>query len=77
VDRYRSALSDFHTEATDTTEQGDKLAIRFKTTGKRDNVPFVFGGANILHIEGNRVVEDRVYFDATGVKARLARAQTA
>lgn len=31
-----SALSGFHTEATDTIEQGDKLASRFNTAGKRD-----------------------------------------
>jgi hypothetical protein len=66
-----------YTEAVDTIEQGDKLAFRFKTTGKRDNAPFTFEGVNILRIEENRVVEDWVYFDATGVKGRLARAQTA
>jgi len=77
VNRYRRALSDFHTEATDTIEQGSKLAFRFKTTGRRDNAPFAFEGVNILRIDGDRVVEDWVYFDATGVKGRLARAQTA
>jgi ketosteroid isomerase-like protein len=77
VSRYRSTLSDFHTEATDTIEQGNKLVFRFKTTGKRDNSPMVFEGVNILRIEGSKVVEDWVYFDATAVKRRLARAQTA
>jgi ketosteroid isomerase-like protein len=77
INRYRSALSDFHTEAIDLIEQGDKLAFRFKTTGKRGNAPFVFEGVNILRIEGGRVVEDWVYFDATAVRGVLARAQTA
>lgn len=74
---YRSILSDFHTEATDTIEQGDKIAYRFKTTGQRDNTPIVFEGVNILRIEGGKVVEDWVYFDAAGVKGKLARSQTA
>ncbi|MGB2662970.1 MAG: ester cyclase [Candidatus Acidiferrum sp.] len=74
---YRNMLLDFHTEATDTIEQDDKIAYRFKTTGKRDNAPFVFEGVNILRMEGGKVVEDWVYFDATGVKGRLARVQTA
>jgi hypothetical protein len=56
-------------------EQGDRLAFRFKTTGTRDNSPFVFEGVNILRIEGDKVVEDWVYFDATGVRGRIARAQ--
>jgi ketosteroid isomerase-like protein len=77
VNRYRIGLSDFHTEAIDMIEQGDKLAFRFKTTGKRGNAPFVFEGVNILRIEGGRVVEDWVYFDATAVRGVLARAQTA
>ena len=77
VNRYRSALSEFHTEATDIIEQGNKLAFRFKTTGKRGQAPVTFEGVNILRIEGGRVVEGWVYFDATGVKGSLARAQTA
>jgi ketosteroid isomerase-like protein len=70
-------LFDFHTEAMDTIEQDDKIAYRFKTEGKRDNAPFVFEGVNVLRIEGGKVVEAWVYFDATGVKGRLARAPTA
>jgi ketosteroid isomerase-like protein len=77
INRYRSGLSDFHTEAIDVIEQGDKVAFRFKTTGRRGNAPFVFEGVNILHIEGGRVVEDWVYFDATAVRSVVARAQTA
>jgi len=77
ISRYRGGLSEFHTEAIDVIEQGDKVAFRFKTTGKRGNAPFVFEGVNILHIEGGRVVEDWVYFDATAVRSVLARAQTA
>jgi ketosteroid isomerase-like protein len=77
VKHYRNALSDFHTQATDTIEQGNKLAFRFKTTGKRGNAPFVFEGVDILRIEGNEVVEDWIYFDATAVRGSLARAQTA
>jgi ketosteroid isomerase-like protein len=75
ITHYRNGLSDFHTEAIDTIEQGDRLAFRFKTTGTRDNSPFVFEGVNILRIEGDKVVEDWVYFDATGVRGRIARAQ--
>ena len=77
VSRYRNSLSNFQTKATDTIEQGNKLAFRFKTMGKRNNAPFVFEGVNILRIEGNIVVEDWIYFDATAVRGRLAQAQTA
>ena len=74
---YRSVLSEFHTEAVDVIEQGDKLAFRFKTTGKRGNAPFIFEGVNIFRIEGHKFVENWVYFDATAVRSVLARAQTA
>jgi predicted SnoaL-like aldol condensation-catalyzing enzyme len=77
VNRYRSMLSGFHTEATDTIEQGDKVVFRFRTTGKRNNVPVVFEGVNILRIEGDKVVEDWVYFDVTGLQQKLAREQAA
>jgi ketosteroid isomerase-like protein len=77
VNRYRSSLSDFHTEVVDMIEQGDKLAFRFKTTGKRGNAPFIFEGVNILRIAGGRIAEDWVYFDATAVRSVVARAQTA
>ena len=77
VNRYRSSLSEFHTETIDMIEQGDKLAFRFKTTGRRGNAPFIFEGVNILRIEGGKIAEDWVYFDATAVRGVLARAQTA
>jgi predicted ester cyclase len=77
VSHQRSALPDFHTEAADTIEQGNKLVWRFKTTGKRNNSPFVFEGVNILRIEENKVVEDWLFFDATAIGGRLAQAQTA
>jgi ketosteroid isomerase-like protein len=77
VNRYRSSLSDFHTEVIDMIEQGDKLAFRFKTSGRRGNAPFIFEGVNILRIEGGKIVEDWVYFDATAVRSVVARAQTA
>lgn len=77
LSHQRSALSDFHTEAADTIEQGNKLVWRFKTTGKRNNSPFVFEGVNILRIEENKVVEDWLFFDATAIRGRLAQAQTA
>ena len=77
VSRYRNALSDFQTEAVDVIEQGNKLAYRFKTTGKRNNAPVMFEGVNILRIEGGRVVEDWVYLDANGSQLLLVRAQSA
>jgi ketosteroid isomerase-like protein len=77
VNRYRSNLSDFHTEVIDMIEQGDKLAFRFKTSGRRGNAPFIFEGVNILRFEGGKIVENWVYFDATAVRSVVARAQTA
>jgi len=73
----RSQWSDFHTEAIDTIEQGNKVVFRFKTTGKHNNSPVVFEGVNILRVEGGKVVEDWVYYDATGLHQKLARAKAA
>jgi predicted SnoaL-like aldol condensation-catalyzing enzyme len=77
VTRYRGALVHFHTEAVDIIEDGNKVALRFKTTGKRDGAPVTFEGVNILRIEGGKIVEDWVYFDATGLQRKLAKAQSA
>jgi predicted ester cyclase len=77
VSRYRNAIADFHTEAADTIEQGNKLVYRFKTTGKRDNAPVMFEGVEILHIEGGKIVEEWSYLDASGSQLKLARAQSA
>jgi predicted SnoaL-like aldol condensation-catalyzing enzyme len=77
VSRYRNALADFHTEAVDLIEQGNKLAYRFKTTGKRDNALVMFEGVNIFRIEGGKAVEDWVYLDPIGSQLLLARAQSA
>lgn len=77
VNRYRDGLSGFHTEAVALIEQGNNLAYRFKTTGKRDNAPVMFEGVNILRIEGGRVVEDWVYLDEAGSQLKFARAQSA
>lgn len=77
VTRHREGLANFHTEATDIIEQGNKVAFRFKTTGKSGNAPVVFEGVNILRIEGGKVAEDWVYFDATGVKNRIRQQQAA
>ena len=77
VSRYRNSLSDFHTEAIDPIEQGDKIAYRFRTTGRHNNARVVFEGVNIVRIEGGKVVEDWVFFDATGLQQKLARMQAA
>ncbi len=77
IRHYRETLADFQTESVDTIEQGNKVVFRFRTTGKKDNAPVLFEGVNILRIEGEKIVEDWVYFDATGVRANLARAQGA
>jgi predicted SnoaL-like aldol condensation-catalyzing enzyme len=73
IKRYRGILANFHTETTDIIEQGNKIAFRFKTTGKSKSGPVTFEGVNILHVEGNKIVEDWVYFDVAGVKNRLER----
>lgn len=77
VSQMRSQLSDFHSEAIDTIEQGNKVAFRFETTGRHNNAQVVFEGVNILRVEGGKVVEDWVYYDATGLHQKLARAKAA
>jgi predicted SnoaL-like aldol condensation-catalyzing enzyme len=77
IKRYRDSLANYQTEATDIIEQGDKIVFRFKTKGKGRSGPVVFEGVNILRIEGNKIVEDWVYFDVAGVKDRLRREKAA
>jgi predicted SnoaL-like aldol condensation-catalyzing enzyme len=77
IKRYRDNLADFHSEVPDIIEQGDRIAFRFKTTGKAHNGSVVFEGVNILRVEGNKIVEDWVYFDVTGLKDRLRREKAA
>ena len=73
IRHYHTALADFHTESMDTIAQGNKVVLRFRTTGKKDNVPVVFEGVTILRIDGEKIVEDWVYFDATGVQRSWPR----
>jgi ketosteroid isomerase-like protein len=77
VSEYHKLLSEFHSEVHDFIEQGDKAAFRFRTTGKKDGKPIEFEGANIIRIEGNRIAEDWVFFDATGLAARLGKERRA
>jgi predicted SnoaL-like aldol condensation-catalyzing enzyme len=77
IKRYRGILANYQSEATDIIEQGNKIAFRFKTTGKSNSGPVTFEGVNILRVEGNKIVEDWVYFDVTGLKNRLEREQAA
>lgn len=77
VTRHRDMLANFHTEATDIIEQGNKVVFRFKTAGKSGRAPVTFEGVNILRLEASKVVEDWAYFDATGVKDRIREQQAA
>jgi len=77
IKRYRDNIANFHSEVPEIIEQGNKVAFRFKTTGKGRSGPVVFEGVNILRIEGNKIVEDWVYFDVTGLRERLRREKVA
>jgi predicted SnoaL-like aldol condensation-catalyzing enzyme len=77
IKRYRDLLPNFQTEATDIIEQGNKIAFRFKTTGKGGSGPVIFEGVNILRLEGDKIVEDWVYFDVEGLRDRLRRERAA
>jgi predicted SnoaL-like aldol condensation-catalyzing enzyme len=77
IKRHRDMLANFHTEATDIIEQGNKIAFRFKTKGKSNSGPVIFEGVNILRVEDGKVVEDWVYFDVAGLKNRLREEQAA
>jgi predicted SnoaL-like aldol condensation-catalyzing enzyme len=77
IQRYRDNLANFRTEVPDIIEQNDRIVFRFKTTGKARSGPVVFEGVNILRIEGNKIVEDWVYFDVTGLRDRLRREKAA
>ena len=77
IKRYRDSLANYQSEATDIIEQGDKIVFRFKTTGNGRSGPVVFEGVNILRVEGNKIVEDWVYFDVTGLRERLKREKAA
>jgi predicted SnoaL-like aldol condensation-catalyzing enzyme len=77
ITNLRSKLSNFHTESLDTIEQGNKVVLRFKTTGRHGNDSVTFEGVNIVRIENGKIAEDWVYYDATGVQQRLGRSQVA
>lgn len=77
INHLRAMLAQFHTEAADVIEHGNQVAFRFRTTGKRNNAVVVFEGVNILHIHGGKVVEDWVYYDATGLQQKLGLRQAA
>jgi predicted SnoaL-like aldol condensation-catalyzing enzyme len=77
IKRYRDNLANFRSEVPEIIEQGDKIVFRFKTTGNGRSGPVVFEGVNILRVEGNKVVEDWVYFDVTGLRERLKREKAA
>jgi ketosteroid isomerase-like protein len=75
IAHLRNMLSGFHTEPLDTIEQDNKVVFRFRTTGKHDNAQIVFEGVNVLRIEGGKIAEDWVYYDAGGLKQRLGQAK--
>jgi predicted SnoaL-like aldol condensation-catalyzing enzyme len=77
IKRYRDSLANYQSETTDIIEQGDKIAFRFRTTGKGRSGPVVFEGVNIMRVEGNQFVEDWIYFDVTGLRERLKREKVA
>ncbi|MGB9514123.1 MAG: ester cyclase, partial [Candidatus Acidiferrum sp.] len=77
VHHLRSRLSEFRTESMDAVEQGNKIAFRFRTTGKHNNLAIVFEGVNILHVYNGKILEDWVFYDATGLQQKFARAQAA
>ena len=77
VKRFRDLLPDLHSQIYDVIEQDDKLAFRFRTTGRHQGEKIEFEGANILRFEEDRIVEDWVYYDATGLAARLGQKKAA
>jgi ketosteroid isomerase-like protein len=68
---FRKLLTDFHTELVDVIEQGDRIAFRFRTSGKHNGQPITFEGVNVVRFEGDRIAEDWIYYDATGLAAKL------
>jgi predicted ester cyclase len=77
VSESRQLLTDFHTESQDLVEQGDKIAFRFRTTGNHKGQKIEFEGANIIRVEGDRIAEDWVYYDSTGLAERLGQKKAA
>ena len=77
VAEFRKLLTDFHTEIGDVIEQGDKIAFRFQTSGKHNGKPITFEGVNIVRFEGDRIAEDWIYYDATGLAAKLGQKRAA
>lgn len=71
VAEFRKLVTDFHTELVDVIEQGDKIAFSFQTSGKHNGQPIRFAGVNIVRFEGDRITEDWLYYDATGLAAKL------
>ena len=77
VTEFRKLFTDFHTESRDVIERGDKIVLRFHTSGKHNGRPVEFDGVNILRVDGGRFAEDWVYYDATGLAAKLGQIKAA
>jgi ketosteroid isomerase-like protein len=77
INEFHKLLSDLHSEVRDSIEQGNKIAFRFHTTGIHNGKAIDFEGVNILRFDGDRIAEDWIFYDATGLAARLGHHRAA
>jgi ketosteroid isomerase-like protein len=52
VSEFRKLISDFQTEAVDIIENGNKVVLRFHTTGSNQGKPIDCECVNVFRIEG-------------------------
>jgi steroid delta-isomerase-like uncharacterized protein len=86
VASYRSGFSDFHAVVTSEVESGGLVAMTMKLTGTHDGE---FEGlpptgarmslpiAVFTRVEGNRIIEDREFYDTATLLAQLGLGTTA
>jgi predicted ester cyclase len=77
VTTFRKLLPDLHSEIYDVIEQGERIAFRFRTSGKYGGRNIEFEGVNILRFESDKIAENWIYYDATGLAERLGQKKVA
>jgi ketosteroid isomerase-like protein len=70
---FRKLLPDLHTEATDIIEQGDRIILHFQATATLDGKRITREGVNLLRLQGDKVSEDRSFYDTSQLEGRMGQ----
>lgn len=77
ITSFRKLLPDLHCEAAEIIEHGDRVVLHFRATATLDGKRIVREGVNILRMHGNKVAEDRTFYDSSQLEGRLGQKKAA